>query len=152
MRRGSRPKLNSSKLEMARHAIHGRMVLAMTFDAKPHGVVHFSLGNRQRAHVAVAFGAVDSRPDMGRMVELDVRGRFETVDPLPGDVLPARAIGRELLDFRLVGSDYLMARHAEIDAWNSRVRALIHAYVAIRALQAIGEVNFVRIGDRLDGF
>ena len=124
----------------------------MAFDAKTHGVVHFSLGDRLRVHVAVALGAVHARANVRGVIELYVRGRLESVNALPGDVFSARAIGRELLDLGLVGGDHLMAGHAEIDAGDAGVGPLIDAHVAIGTLHSIREMHFVRVGDGLDGF
>jgi hypothetical protein len=137
---------------MAREAIYRRILLLVTFDAKAHGMVDFAFGHRLRVHVAMTFGAVHSGANMRRVIELRVSGRLESVNALPGNVLTARAVGRELLDLRVVHGDHLMAGHAEIDAGNASVRALIHADMAIRALHAIGEMHFVGVGNGLDGF
>ena len=137
------------KSEMARNAIHRRVVLPMAFNAKTHRVIHLALGDRLRVHIAMAFGAVHSRSNVRRVIELHVRGGLKSVNSLPWNVLASRAIGRELFDLRLVGGDHLMARHAEVDARDSGVRALIHADMAVRALHPIGKVHFMGVGDGL---
>jgi len=121
----------------------------MAFNAKTHRVIHLALGDRLRVHIAMAFGAVHSRSNVRRVIELHVRGGLKSVNSLPWNVLASRAIGRELFDLRLVGGDHLMARHAEVDARDSGVRALIHADMAVRALHPIGKVHFMGVGDGL---
>ena len=124
----------------------------MAFDAKTHGVIHFSLGHRLRVHIAMALDAIHPRSNVRRMIELHVRGRLESVHALPGNILASRAIRGEFLNLRLVGGNHLMAGHAEIDAWDSGVGTLIHADVAVRALHTVRQMNFVRIGDGLNRF
>lgn len=137
---------------MTRHAINRSVLLLMAIDTKPHRMVHFALRHRLLLHVAMANGAIHSRPDMRRMVELHVRGGLEAVHALPRDVLASRSVRREFLDLRFIGGDHLMAGHTEVDAWNSRIRALIDPNVALRTLHAVRQMNFMRISDRLDGF
>ena len=74
---------------MARHAIYGRVVLLVAFDAETHGVIDFSLGDGLRVHVAVAGGAIDAGANVRRVIELHMRGRLESVDALPGNVFAA---------------------------------------------------------------
>lgn len=137
---------------MTGDAIHRGTVVPVALNAETHGVIHFSLGDGLRVHVAMAFRAIDARANVRRVIEFHVRGRVESVNALPWDVFTSGTICRKFLDFRLVCGDYLMAGHAEIDAGNARVRTLIDADVAIGTLHAVGEVNFVRVGDGLDRF
>lgn len=123
----------------------------MAIDTETHRVIDFALRDGLCAHIAVTHGAIDARANVRRVIELHVRLRLEAVHALPGNVFAARFISSKLLDFRLIGGDHLMARHAEIDARDARIRTLIDSHMAIRALHSIAEVNFVGIGDGLDG-
>ena len=136
---------------MTRDAINRRVVLPVAFDAKTHGVIDFALGDGHGVQVAVAFRAIHTGANMRSVIELHVRRRLEAVHALPGNILSARLVRREFLDFGLVGGDGLMASHANIDAGDARVRPLVDAGVAKDALEAVREVNLVRIRDRLDG-
>lgn len=124
----------------------------MATDAKPHRVINSSLCNRLLPHVVMTDRTVDSGADVRSVIESDMRRRWKTIDALPRNVLAPRAVGSHLLDFRFVRGNHLMTGHAEIDARDSGVRALIHADVAISALHAVAEVHFVRVSNRLDGF
>jgi hypothetical protein len=94
--------------------------------------------------------ALNPRANVWRVVELYMRRRLETVHALPRNVLTPRLIGRELFYFRFIFGNYLVASHAEIDAGNPGIRALVHPNVTIRALHAIREMNFVRVSNWLD--
>src|SRR5665213_1476971 len=118
---------------MARHAIHRRLLLLVATDTKTHRVIHGALGYGRLGHVTVAGGAVNPCADVRGMIEPHVRRMLKTIDSLPRDVFASRLIRGQLFDFRLVGGDHLMARHAEIYAWNLSIRPLIHSYVAIDA-------------------
>ena len=85
------PSTNIRRSEMARHAIHRRIVLLVALNAKTHRVIHFALGHRLRVHVAVACGAIHARANVRRVIELHMRGRLESVNALPRNVLAARA-------------------------------------------------------------
>jgi len=124
----------------------------VTLDAETHRVIDLTLGDGLRMHVAMAFRAIDAGANVRGVIEFHMRGRLKSVDALPGNVFAAGLIACELLDFRLVRGDHLMASHAEIDAGDARVRTLIDADVAIGALQAVCQVHFVRVGDGLYGF
>ena len=137
---------------MTRHAINRHILFTMTLHAESHGVVHHAHGHGLLGHIAVAFSAVHFCANVRRVIELHMRGRKKSVHSLPRDVFAARAIGRELLDLRLVGGDHLMASHTKIDARDSGVRASIDAHVAVCALHTIGQMHFVSVRDRLDGF
>jgi len=126
--------------------------LLVTIDTKPHRVIHFSLCDRLLPHVAMTDRTIDPGADVRCVIEFHVRRRLKTIDPLPGNVLTPRAVCGKLLNLWLVRRDYLMAGHAETNARNSGVGALIHSDMAIGALHAVGEVHFVRVGNRLDGF
>lgn len=123
----------------------------MASDAKPHRVVHFSFGYSLLPHIAMANRAIDPRPNMWGMIELYMSGGLEAVDALPGHVLTSRSVRREFLDFRFICGDHLMAGHAEIDARNPRIGPLIDADVTLRALHAVRQMHFVRVGDWLHG-
>jgi hypothetical protein len=137
---------------MARHAIHWRLLLLVATNAESHRVIHGTLGHGHLGHIAVAGGAVYPSANMRGMIEFHMRGGFEAVHTLPGDVFSARLVRRQLFDFRFVRGYYLMASHTEIDARYPRIRSLIHSNVAVDALQTVREVHFVGIGDGLNGF
>jgi len=122
---------------MTRHTVHRDILLPVAIQAKAHRMIHLPLGYRLLPHVAMANRTIDSRTDVRRMIELHMRGRLKTVHALPGDVLAAGPVRRELLDLWLVRGDHLMAGHAEVDARNARIGPLIHAYMAIGALHAV---------------
>ena len=113
-------------------------------------MIDFSLGYGLRVHVAVAGGAVDAGADVRGVIELHMSRRFKSVHTLPRNVLATCFVRCQLFDFGLVRGDDLMASHAEIYAGDSRIRPLIDAYVAIGALHAVGEMNLVGVGDRLN--
>ena len=134
---------------MTRHAIRRRALLYVARYAKAHRVVYRTLGDGRFGHVAVAGGAIHTRANVRRVIEFHVRRRLKAINALPGDVFAARHVSGELLDFGLVGRDHLMAGHAEIHAGNARIRPLIHADMAIHALQAVRKMHFVRVSDGL---
>jgi len=136
---------------MARHTIHRHLFLLVALDAISHRQVHFSLGHCLRGHITVACRALDARANMRRMIEFHVGRRLKVVDALPGNVLASRPVCSHFLDLGLIFGDYLVASHAEIDARNPCVRSLVDPYVAIHALETIGQMNFMRKGDWLDG-
>lgn len=135
---------------MARHAIHRRLLLLVALDAISHRQIHFSLGHRLCGHIAVARRALNARANVRRVVELHMRRWLEVIDALPGNVLAPRSVGGYFFDLRLIFGNHLVAGHAEVHARDPRIRPLIDAHMAIRALQAIGQVNLMRKGDRLD--
>jgi len=124
----------------------------MAISTKPHRVIDLAFRDCLLPHVAMAHRTIDPRPNVGRMIEPDMRGGLEPVDALPWDIFAPRFVSRELLDLWLVRGDHLMTRHAKIDAGNSRIGTLIDPHVAIRALHAVAEMHFMREGDRLDRF
>src|ERR1700722_4697814 len=128
---------------MARHAIHWRLLLLMATDAESHCVIHCALGHGRLGHITVAGGAVYPSANVGRMIEFHMRGGFKAIDALPRNVFSTRLIRCQFFDFRLVRGDYLVARHAEIDAGYPRIRSLIHSYMAIDALQTIRKMHLV---------
>ena len=70
-------------LEVTREAIVGRVLLPVAVHAEAHRVIHFPLGHRHLAQVAVAGCAVDAGANVRRVVEAHVRFVREAVDPLP---------------------------------------------------------------------
>lgn len=136
---------------MACHTIHRHLFLLVTLNAISHRQVHFSLSYGLRGHITMARGALDARANMWRVIELHVRGRLKVVDALPWNVLASRPVRSYFLNLRLVFGNYLVASHAEVDARDSRVRSHVDPDVAIHALQTIGQMNFMRKGDWLDG-
>ena len=134
---------------MARRAIDGCFLEFVAVDAKSHGHVDRPHRHRALAHVTVAGGAVHTGAKMRRVIEIDVRRSGIIVDALPGDIFASLQICGHFLDFRFVRRDNLVASHAEVDAWDARVRPFIHADVAVRAVESVRKVNFVRERDGL---
>ncbi|HEY5027484.1 MAG TPA: hypothetical protein VIK39_03675 [Candidatus Angelobacter sp.] len=97
----------------------------------------------------MALLAIDSRANMGSMLESNVFRSIEPVHRLPGDVLFFGRISSNFLDLWIVGRDCLMTRHAEGDAGNSSVRPFSHARVATRTLHVILKMNPMIKGDWL---
>src|SRR5574337_620385 len=122
---------------MTGDAIYRRLLLAMAIEAIAHRQVHGADSYGLLRQVAVALGARHASPNVRCVVELHMRRGLEPVDALPGDVFTSRQVSRDLLDFRLVGRDDLVAGHAEIDAGNARVRPLVDSRMAIRTLHAV---------------
>lgn len=110
---------------------------------------HHKLGDRHVGHVAVAGLALDLRPDMGSMAELDVGLWLKSVDPHPRDLTPFLGILLNLLYLWLVGGYEPMAQHALANGWHSRRRARVYRDVTIDAFQAFRYVFVVRKLDRL---
>jgi hypothetical protein len=137
---------------MARHAIHRRLLLLVAADTKSHRVIHGAFGHGRLGHVTVARRAIHASANVRCMIKLHMRRWFKAVDTLPRNVFSARLVGSQFLDFRFIGGDHLMTRHAEIDAGYPRIRSLIHSHMAINALQSIREMHFMRICDGLNRF
>src|ERR1700674_3484434 len=138
-----------ARLEMTRGAICRGSLRPMAANTKIH--VQFLRLDRHRllSHISVALLAIDSRANMGRMLESNVLRRIEPEHRLPGDVLFFGRISSNFLDLRIVGRNRLMARHTESDAGNSSVRPLSHPRVATSTLHAILKMNTMIKGDWL---
>jgi hypothetical protein len=136
---------------MTCNAINRRISFTMTLHTESHGVIHFAFGYRLRGHIAVALLAIHSGANVRRVIELHVRRRQESVNTLPRNVLPARAIRRNFPDLWIVLGDHLMTGHAKIHAGNPGVGTPIGAHVAVRALHAVGKMNLVSVSDWLNG-
>jgi len=80
-----------------------------------------------------------------------VRRRAVVINPLPRDLFAARQICSHFPDFRFLRRNGLVARHAELHTRDARHRTLLDARVAIRTLHTVCEMNFVRVGDGLNG-
>jgi len=135
---------------MARHTISGRVLLLVTIHAEAHRVIDFADCYSLRGHVSMAYRAIHSRMDMRCMVESNVRCWRKAVNTLPGHILSAIAVGFELLNFRLICGNGLMAHHAYTDAGNPRLGPPVNAGMAIGALHTLSEVNLVRERNRLN--
>jgi len=136
---------------VTRDAIHRSTFLPVAIETETHRVIDLALGDRLLPHVGVANRTIHAGANVRRVIKFHMSRRFESVDSLPRNVFAARAVGRKLLDFRLVRRDHLVASHAEINAGDPRIRPLIDTDVAVGALHPVAEVHFVRVRDRLDG-
>ena len=123
----------------------------MTLDAKPHRMVDSTLGDSLFAHISVTFRAINAGLNMRTVIELHVSGGLETVDALPWYFLAAGLISGHFFNFGLVFRDYLMTRHTEIHARDTRIGSAIHSDVARDALHTAREVYFVSVSDGLNG-
>src|SRR5438067_11061260 len=89
--------------------------------------------------------ALDSDADMGRVVKLHVRRWAIVIDALPGYVFTSLEVCREFPDLTMVCGNELMARHAELHAWQRGVRTGVYSGVAVDAPHAVRKVDLVRI-------
>src|ERR1700685_1993067 len=94
--------LPACRSKVAGYAIHRGVVGPVALDAETHGVIDLTLGAGLRMHVAVALRAIDAGADVRGVIEFHMRGGLKAVDALPGDVLAAGLVGRQLLDFGLI--------------------------------------------------
>lgn len=124
----------------------------MAVETKAHGHIHSSDSHGALAHIAMAGGTVHFGAEVRRVVKLDVHSGTVIVNALPGNILTTFLKSGQFDNFRIRGGNHLVARHTKAHRRNSRVGALIHAHVAVRALHAFGEVDLVRKRDGLDGF
>ena len=136
---------------MARQAVVGRPLLLVAINAKAHRVIDGALGDGHLREIAMAGRALDFGPDMRRMVEPDVGFPDESVNPLPPNVFSTFRMVAQSLDSRIAGiANILMTTHTDIDARNSRPRALAHTCVTGVAKDAdIVGMDLMRKIDRL---
>lgn len=123
----------------------------MAIKAKTHRHVHGSHRHGSLPHIAVAGFAAYSGADMRSVVEFYMRRRAVIVNSLPGNVFSPLLVSGKFLDFRLVGGDDLMTRHAKVDSGDASLGAQIHSHVANLALQAVRQMDFMCEGNGLDG-
>jgi hypothetical protein len=136
---------------MTGKAVVGRAFLPVTVDTKTHGVIHDALRHHHLRDISVTGDAFDLRADVRRVVETHVRFFVESVDALPRHVfIPFRVIAQRLdAGIRRV-PEIFMAVHADVDAGNSGVRALLDARVAVGASDTdVSGMNLMREIDRL---
>jgi len=136
---------------VARDAIDRDVPLSVTFKAKAHIQIHGADRGRLLQQVTVAVRTGNAGANVRRVIELNVSRRAVVVNTHPGDVFAARLVLRHFLDFRAVFSDHQVTTHAELNAGNGGIRALIYASVAKLALQSTSEMHFVRKRDWLSG-
>ena len=102
-------------------------------------------------HVAVAGGAFDFRANMRCVIEFHERLLLKTVDADPGNFPTLRRELRELFDLGFVGGDLRVAEHALSHRRDGGGWTDVGHAVAVDALEAFGDVDFMRIGDGLIG-
>jgi hypothetical protein len=123
----------------------------MALDAIAHGQVHQALGGGLLPHVPMATDASHFRTEMRGVVELQMGGVAEAINPLPGNFFASPRICRRFPDFGAVCCNLSMTRHAGVNAGNRGVRTSIDPGVALVTLHALSQVNLVCEGDRLSG-
>ena|SRR5438093_5468637 len=135
---------------MTRGAVYRRLPLFVAVETIAH--IHVDGADRDRLprHVPVTRLAIDSGADVGRVVKLHVRRWAIVIDALPGYVFTSLEVCREFPDLTMVCGNELMARHAELHAWQRGVRTGVYSGVTVDALHAVRKVDLVRIGDGLD--
>lgn len=136
---------------MTDYAFHGHVPELVTVDAESHVHIHRAHGHGPLPHVAVAGDAVHFGPNMWGVDEPHMRGRAVIINALPLDIFAARQQGGHFFDFGFIGRNRLVARHAECDVGNAGDGALLDIDVAIHAFHPVGQVNLVRVSDRLHG-
>src|SRR5258706_2890969 len=129
---------------MANVAIHTNAAGLVALDTPAHRLIYFAPHTVHLANLPVTGRAFDSSLDVRLVCVIRVRFRFEPVHTLPGRLLFSLRERRELLNFRALCLDRLVATHARGDIWNSRVSRLIHILVAERAFKLCS--FFPRIG------
>jgi hypothetical protein len=139
------------RLVVACSAILRGPFLPMASQAGSHVVVHEFLRGVDLCHVAVAGSAIHFRPNMRGVVELHEGVRLESVDTLPGNFLPLRYVGGNLLYLGLVGGSHGVTQHAlgrgrQRSGWTNIRRA-----VTIQTLEPEREVLLGGIRDGLFG-
>lgn len=88
---------------------------------------------------------------MRRVVKANMILGLEIVDALPGNVLAARLISRNLFYYGVIRIDGDVARHAETHAGDARLGAGVDAYMAVLAHKSFCQMRFMREGNRLFG-
>ena len=134
---------------MTGNAVHIDSLRLMAAQAKAHRHVFGSHRYRALGYIAMALLAPNRIADVRGMLESDVHSRIKPEDGLPGDFLTFGGVGREFLNFRIIGGNGLMACHTKADARNSRIGSLGYTRVAALALKAVLDMNLVIERDRL---
>ena len=111
-------------------AIHTNASGLVAVYAPSHGLVYFATHTVHLANLSVTGCAFDSSLNVRLMSVVGVSFRCEPVHALPGRLLFFLRERRELLNFRALGLDGVVATHAGVDVGNSRVSRLIHVLVA----------------------
>ena len=119
------------RLKMARDALVWCAFGLVTAHAKRHCEVHRSLGNRLLPDIPVTRRTLDVGSNVRRVIEANMRQRTVAVDTLPGEILAALLIGRELLDERRVHRNRPVAEHAGVDTREARHRTFGCALVTV---------------------
>jgi hypothetical protein len=110
-------------------AIHTNASGLVALDTPSHRLIDFAPYSVHIANLPVTGRAFDSSLDVRLVCVICVRFRFEPVHTLPGRLLFSLRERRELLNFRALCLDRLVATHARGDIGNSRVSRLIHVLV-----------------------
>jgi len=119
-------------------------------EAKTHIDLDCADSNFHLRNVSVAGGAIDARPNVGSVVELDMGRGCETIDALPGHILAGIEIRCELLDLGAVCRQQLVAAHTQLVTRDAGNRPLLHPGVTDDAINPLREMFVVRKRDGLD--
>ena len=123
----------------------------MTIDAKSHSHIHRSHRYGSLPHIAMARYTFHFGANMRRVVEFHMRRRTVIVDALPLNIFSTRQQGGHFFDFGFIRRNRLVARHAKCNVRNAGDSTLLNIDMAIHAFHPVGQVNFVRVSDRLHG-
>src|SRR6185437_4582235 len=139
----------SYSLVMTGGAINRHPLLLVAFDTKTHVQIYFAFRGGLLSHIAMAGGTVYSCADVRRMIESHMGRGAVVIYPNPWNVFAARLIGGNLLDLRVIRIDGHVAGHTERHIGNLCFGSLIDPHVARCALQPVGQMNRMRVCDRL---
>lgn len=120
---------------MTNVAIDTHASCAMALDAPAHRLIYFAAHSVHLSNLAVTRRAFESRLDV-RLVRVEnIRLGLVPIHPSPRGLLLALGESRELLHLGAFGHYRFVTSHARRDVRNSRVRRLVHVFVAERAFE-----------------
>ena len=141
---------------MARQAIIGQLrplelgfILLMTLHTPSHRVLYHRLRYGHLRHITVTRGALHTGRHVSLMIEIDVSMGRKAIDSNPGDFLLLIEIRLDLLNFRTLRLDTLMAKHALLHTGNASDGGLFRVLVTECAGGSLLDVLLVTEGDRL---
>jgi hypothetical protein len=148
-----RPGLHSQpliSLVMTSQTVIRCVVLRVAVHAKAHAVLHYTLGHGHLRNVSVTGAALNFGTNMRPVVESHMVLIGESVNSLPRNVFAALPHRRDLLDYRVVHCNELMAAHAIPDIGDSCLGSAIHdAGVTGLTRNRPIEMRLMRVRDRL---
>jgi hypothetical protein len=121
----------------------------MASETRTHSMCDDTFGNRRLGQVSMANSAGNARPEVRRMVELNVSAGGEPVYANPGNFEVLISVLDDLLDLRTIGEEFGVAEHALADGRDPRAGTSIGANVAIDATHPKLHVLVMGKRDRL---